>query len=114
MRALLWFGADDHAYSPKVPLFGGATAVAPSFDDADCMARLACREQHGLKGSTLDFSWDDACWVASSVARLVYLDPSRAAPSRRIEDKMRASVLWNQIPILIPIQARFRPNFRAG
>ena len=80
MRALLWFGADDHAYAPKVPLFGGATAVAPSFDDADCMARLACREQHGLKGSTLDFSWDDAFWVASSVARLVYLDPSRAAP----------------------------------
>ena len=33
MRALTWFGLDDHAWAPKVPLFGGATGVHRSYDD---------------------------------------------------------------------------------
>mmetsp|Transcript_27453 Transcript_27453/g.80439 ORF Transcript_27453/g.80439 Transcript_27453/m.80439 type:complete len:234 (+) Transcript_27453:1275-1976(+) len=80
MRALLWWGADDHAWAPKVPLYGGATAVDRTYDDANCSARLACREANGLPGSMLSFSWDSAFWVNSAVARLVYQDVSRAAP----------------------------------
>ena len=29
MRAVLWWGTDDHAWSPKIPLHGGARAVHP-------------------------------------------------------------------------------------
>lgn len=48
LRAILWWGTDDHAWSPKVPLHGAANAVPPSMDDHDCMARSDCRASHGL------------------------------------------------------------------
>ena len=87
MRALLYFGSDDHGLSPKVPLFGGASRVHRSYDDANCSARLACREAAGLPGSMLRFSWDSAYWVNSAVARLVYGDVSRATPIVKREQK---------------------------
>ena len=80
MRAILWWGTDDHAWSPKIPLYGAANKVATSMDDADCMARDACRAAHKLPGSMLSFSWESHYWVATSVARLVYQDYERAAP----------------------------------
>eukprot|EP00940_MAST-03C_sp_MAST-3C-sp2_P001819 g1819.t1 len=80
MRALLYFGSDDHAHSPKVPIFGGASAVHKGYDDANCSARIKCREAAGLPGSMLSFSWSSAYWVNSAVARLVYGDVSRASP----------------------------------
>jgi len=79
MRALLWWGSDDHAWAPKVPIFGGATGVHRSYDDANCSARLACRVAAGLPGSMMAFSWESAYWVNSAVARLVYQDVSRAS-----------------------------------
>ena len=36
LQAVLWFGADDHSYSPKIPIHGGANGVHESYDDADC------------------------------------------------------------------------------
>lgn len=72
VRALLWWGSDDHAWAPKVPLFGGATAVHRAYDDGNCSARLACRAALDLPGSVLTFSWGSAFWVNSAVARLVY------------------------------------------
>jgi len=41
-----------------VPLYGGASAVHRSYDDANCSARLACRVANGLPGSMMAFSWD--------------------------------------------------------
>lgn len=97
MRALLYFGSDDHAHSPKVPLFGGASVVHRSYDDANCSARVRCREDAGLPGSMLQFSWESAWWINSAVARLVYGDVSRATPiverkQRRFEAMVNAQV----------------------
>ena len=86
-RALLFWGSDDHTWSPKIPLFGGASRVHYSYEDKNCSARIKCRQQHGLPGSMLKFSWDTAFWAASAVARLVYQDVDRAAPIVREAQK---------------------------
>jgi len=80
LRAVSWWGADDHTWAPKVPLFGSATDLDVSYDDGNCSARLACRKEHGLPGSTMEFSWDSAFWVNSAVANLLYGMKNRAAP----------------------------------
>lgn len=80
MRALSWFGVDDHAYAPKVPLYGGATSVHRSYDDGNCSARVACRQELGLPGYMMEFSWDSAMWVNSAVAQQVYSAEDRARP----------------------------------
>jgi dipeptidase len=79
MRALLYFGVDDHAWSPKVPLYGGAVAVHRSYDDGNCSARLACRQGLGLPGYMMSFDWDAAFWVNTAVAKMVYAEKDRAA-----------------------------------
>lgn len=80
MRALSYFGVDDHAWSPKVPLYGGAVAVHRSYDDGNCSARLACRQGLGLPGYMMEFDWNAAFWVNTAVAQMVYATKNRAAP----------------------------------
>lgn len=65
MRALVWWGSDDHSWAPKVPLFGGATKVHRTYDDSNCSARLACRRALDLPGDMMHFSWESAFWVKS-------------------------------------------------
>jgi dipeptidase len=73
MRALSWWGSDEHAWAPKVPLYGGATTLDITYDDKNCSARLACRkDMFDLPGSMLEFSWESAYWVNSAVAKQVY------------------------------------------
>jgi len=72
LRALLWWGSDEHTWAPKVPLYGGATNVHFTYDDNNCSARVACRQENHLPGNMLEFSWDSAYWVNSAVAKLVY------------------------------------------
>jgi dipeptidase len=80
MRALSYFGVDDHAWSPKIPLFGGAVAVHRSYDDGNCSARVACRQEFGLPGYMMEFTWDAAFWVNTAVAKMVYAEKDRASP----------------------------------
>ncbi len=80
MRALSYFGLDDHAWSPKVPLFGGATAVHRSYDDGNCSARVACRQSLGLPGYMMQFNWEAGFWVNTAVAKMVYAEKDRAVP----------------------------------
>ncbi len=80
MRALVWWGSDDHTWSPKVPLYGGATSVDQTYDDGNCSARLECRHGLGLPGDMMHFSWESAFWVNSAVANLLYGMKGRAAP----------------------------------
>jgi dipeptidase len=80
MRALVWWGSDDHTWSPKVPLYGGATTVDETYDDGNCSARLECRRELGLPGSMMNFSWSSAFWVNSAVANTLYGMHDRAAP----------------------------------
>jgi len=83
LRAQVWWGADDHTWAPKVPLYGGATRVHHTYDDGNCSARLACRKSLGLPGNMMEFSWDSAFWVNSAVANLLYGMKDRAAPAVR-------------------------------
>lgn len=79
MRALSYFGVDDHAWSPKVPLYGGAVSVHKSYDDGNCSARVACRQELALPGYMMDFDWNAAFWVNTAVAKMVYAEKDRAA-----------------------------------
>ena len=55
MGALQWWGADDHSWAPKIPIHGGASAVHPSYDDANCTQRDACRRAAGLPGTHANY-----------------------------------------------------------
>lgn len=79
MAARLHWGADDHSWSPKIPIHGGASSVHPSYDDANCTSRSVCREANGLTATVTKFSWDNAWWVANAVADMVYTRKARAA-----------------------------------
>ena len=81
MRAVLWFGADDHSWSPKIPIHGGAREVHRSYDDGDCAGRSACRRALGLPGTTTEFSLENAWWLSTIVADQVYTRYDRAAPT---------------------------------
>jgi len=80
MRAVLYWGADDHSFSPKIPLHGGAEAVHASYDDGECTGRSSCRSAGGYPGNVMDFSWDAAWWINNVVADTVYSRKDRAAP----------------------------------
>ena len=80
MRAVLWWGADDHAYSPKIPIHGGATAIHRSYDDHNCTGRSLCRAAAGLPGTVTELSFDSAWWVNNLVSDVVYTRKDRAAP----------------------------------
>ena len=111
MRAVLWFGADDHSWSPKIPLHGGARAVHASYDDADCTGRSACRRAAGLPGTTTDHSLGNAWWLNNMVADQVYTRYDRAAPvvaaaKATLDEALAAS--------LEAAEARARELFAAG
>ena len=79
LRALSWWGTDEHAWAPKVPLYGGATTLDVSYDDGNCSARIECRKDiYNLPGSMLEFSWESAYWVNSAVAKMVYASKDMA------------------------------------
>ncbi|KAJ8599984.1 hypothetical protein CTAYLR_001808 [Chrysophaeum taylorii] len=80
MKALLWWGADDHSWSPAIPIHGGATEVHPSYDGQDCAGRSECRRARGLPGTVTDFDVEAAWWVNNLVADTVYTRYDRAAP----------------------------------
>lgn len=105
------FGADDHSWAPKVPLFGSATAVHRSYDDGNCSSRLACRKELGLPGSMMDFSWNSAFWVNSAVAKMVYSEYDRAAPVVRAA---RANYEAWAAPKVAAAEKAAKPHFAAG
>lgn len=80
MGALLYWGADDHSWAPKIPIHGGASAVHSSYDDSNCTGRDPCRVEMGLEGTVTNFSWNSAWWVNQAVADQVYTRMDRAAP----------------------------------
>jgi len=80
MGALLHWGADDHTWSPKIPIHGAASEVHPSYDDFNCTGRDPCRMAAGLEGTVTSFSWNSAWWVNQAVADQVYTRTDRAAP----------------------------------
>lgn len=97
MRAVLWWGADDSSWSPKVPLHGGATLVHASYDDQDCIGRSECRRLRGLPGTITDFSFNNAWWVNNIVADVVYTRFDRAkdivlAAKKDLDDELSESL----------------------
>ena len=87
-RALVWWGADDHTWSPKVPLFGSATAVHRTYEDGNCSARLQCRQDLGLPGDMMNFSW-----YVTFVTALLGLLACTETPTDLLGDR-RESAFW--------------------
>ena len=111
MRAVLHWGADDHSWAPKIPVHGGASRVHPSYDDAECTGRDACRRASGLHGTVTDFSMESAWWINQIVADQVYSRKARAAPlvhraRKELDEKLEAS--------LATADAAARAKFEAG
>ena len=111
MGVLLHWGADDHSWSPKIPIHGGASEVHPSYDDSDCTGRDACRIAKGLDGTVTSFSWSSAWWVNNAVADQVYTRSDRAAPvvlaaRKELEASMEAA--------LATCEAQAKAQFEAG
>ena len=79
-KAILWFGPDDHSWSPKIPIHGGARRIHPSYDGADCTGRSVCRRSRGLPGTVTDFSFESAWWINNLVADVAYTRYDRATP----------------------------------
>jgi len=111
MAALLYWGADDHSWAPKIPIHGGASAVHPSYDDADCTARDACRRAHGLKGTVTDFSFESAWWLNQIVADQVYSRKARAAP---LVLQARAKLTAQLEASLQAAESEAAPKYAAG
>ena len=111
MRAVLHWGADDHSWAPKIPVHGGASRVHPSYDDAECTGRDACRRASGLHGTVTEFSMESAWWINQIVADQVYSRKARAAPlvhraRKELDEKLEAS--------LATADAAARAKFEAG
>ena len=111
MRALSWFGVDDHGWSPKIPLYGGAVAVHRSYDDGNCSARVACRQDLGLPGYMMEFDWDAAFWVNTAVAKMVYAETNRAAS---IVKQARCSFEEFLAPIVTTASNKAKGLFESG
>ncbi|CAE7586007.1 pepDA [Symbiodinium microadriaticum] len=111
MRALSYFGVDDHAWSPKVPLFGGATKVHRSYDDGNCSARVACRQDLELPGYMMEFDWNAAFWVNSAVAKMVYAEEDKASP---IVTNARCAFEEYLSPLVDTASQKARASFSAG
>jgi len=111
MRALSYFGVDDHAWSPKVPLYGGAVAVHRSYDDGNCSARVACRQGLGLPGYMMEFNWNAAFWVNTAVAKMVYAEKDRAAS---IVAQARCAFEEYLSPLVSSVSQKAQQLFGAG
>jgi len=71
IRALFWFAPDDSATAVRIPLYGGATKIPPSFGDRVGQEPAAAVD-YGVEGDAYTMSMDSAFWVWNLVANLAY------------------------------------------
>eukprot|EP00746_Dinoflagellata_sp_MGD_P089058 gnl/MRDRNA2_/MRDRNA2_35178_c0_seq1.p1 gnl/MRDRNA2_/MRDRNA2_35178_c0~~gnl/MRDRNA2_/MRDRNA2_35178_c0_seq1.p1 ORF type:complete len:614 (-),score=114.84 gnl/MRDRNA2_/MRDRNA2_35178_c0_seq1:163-2004(-) len=71
IRALFWFAPDDSSTAVRIPLYGGATKIPPSFGD-----RVGQEPGAGVKyavdSDAYTMSMDSAFWVWNLVANMAY------------------------------------------
>merc|ERR1740117_833734 len=71
IRALFWFAPDDSATAVRIPLYGGATKVPPSFGDKFGQDPYGAVD-YGVEADAYTMSMDSAFWVWNLVANLAY------------------------------------------
>lgn len=82
-----------------------------SYDDGNCSARVACRQELELPGVMMQFSWESGFWVNSAVAQLVYGSVDRAGP---IVTNARCALETYLEPKVAAAAADARASFEAG
>merc|ERR1712139_532747 len=71
IRALFWFAPDDSATAVRIPLYGGATRIPPSFGDP-IGQEPAAAVAYGVEADAYTMSMDSAFCVWNLVANLAY------------------------------------------
>lgn len=71
IRALFWFAPDDSATAVRIPLYGGATKIPPSFGDR-IGQQPGAGVDYAVDGDAYTMSMDSAFWVWNLVANLAY------------------------------------------
>lgn len=73
LRALFWFAPDDSSTAVRIPLYGCATRVPPSFGDRVGQQPGAAVD-YAVEADAYTMSMDSAFWVYNLVANLAYGD----------------------------------------
>jgi len=71
IRALFWFAPDDSATAVRIPIYGGATKIPPSFGDLVGQEPGAATDD-AVAADAYTMSMDSAFWVWNLVANLAY------------------------------------------
>ena len=71
IRALFWFAPDDSSTAVRIPLYGCATRIPPSYADR-AGQEPAAAVAYGVEGDAYTMSLDSAFWVYNLVANLAY------------------------------------------
>jgi len=71
IRALFWFAPDDSATAVRIPIYGGATKIPPSFGDL-VGNQPGAAVDYAVEGDAYSMSMDSAFWVYNLVANLAY------------------------------------------
>jgi len=71
IRALFWFAPDDSATAVRIPIYGGATKIPPSFGDR-VGQEPASAVDYGVEADAWTMSMDSAFWVWNLVANQAY------------------------------------------
>jgi len=71
IRSLFWFAPDDSATAVRIPLYGCATRIPPSYADP-VGQEPAAAVRGAVEADAYTMSMDSAFWVANLVANLAY------------------------------------------
>jgi len=73
LRALFWFAPDDSSTAVRIPIYGGATRIPPSYGDR-AGQQPGAAVAYAVEADAYKMSLDSAFWVANLVANLAYGD----------------------------------------
>jgi dipeptidase len=71
MKAVFWFAPDDSSTAVRIPLYGGATKIPPSFGDRVGQEPDAA-VPYGVAGDAYNMNLESAFWVYNLVANIAY------------------------------------------
>ncbi len=71
ISALLWFAPDDSATALRIPIYGGATRIPPSFGDP-VGQEPGAGVSYGNRADAFNMDLDSAFWVWNLVANMAY------------------------------------------
>ena len=78
LAALFWFAPDESSTAVRIPIYGGATAIPPSYADRFGQQPAAATDD-AVGGDAYTMSLDSAFWVYNLVANIAYGERYREA-----------------------------------